>query len=102
MFVMCANGHMVTEKSSEIGQSVYECSWYKMPLKYRMYMLLMIQHSNRAFHLSACGLMNCDLERFVNVSKWPAMPERLSEEVERSESSSRSFKYCFSYIMSQK
>lgn len=68
MFIMCANGQMVTEKSFSIGQSVYETTWYKMPLKFRRHLLLMIQHSNRPFNLTACGLMCCNLEAFVTVS----------------------------------
>lgn len=72
MFILSLIGHLVTEKSFSIGESVYASQWYILPLKYRVYVPLMIQHSHRPFHLSAWGFMDCNLENFVVVSVYIA------------------------------
>lgn len=67
-FVYCALSENVTKDMAAIGDGVYECVWYRLPVKQQKLFLLPIQRSQKEFRMSGLGFVRCSLNAFTSVS----------------------------------
>lgn len=70
LFVLCFSGTLLTERLGQIGDAVYEATWYELPLKYQIHVRIIMMRSQREFELTAAKLITCKLETFVKVSRF--------------------------------
>lgn len=51
------------------SERIYESEWYRHPHSIQLSALLMIQRTHRPFFISAYGMMRCNLQSYIGVSK---------------------------------
>lgn len=68
MGCICYYGDLVTTTLMEISESTYQTLWYRQPLKYRLYTMLLIQYSHKQYNVSGYGLVDCNMESYSGVS----------------------------------
>lgn len=58
----------ITLKISEIGDIIYNERWYTYPNALQMYVILIIQNSQRNRYLSGFNIVYCNVETFGKVN----------------------------------
>ncbi|XP_051165500.1 putative odorant receptor 85d [Leptopilina boulardi] len=53
VFMYCSLGERVIQKSVSISREIYEMRWYRMDIKYRRLLIIIINRSNKPFELKA-------------------------------------------------
>lgn len=69
LFMYFYMGQIFHSQTKALSDGIYQVGWYRYPRTVRLYLLLMIQRSQRSFYLSAYGIMTLNLENFVVVSR---------------------------------
>ncbi|XP_014212679.1 uncharacterized protein LOC106642416 [Copidosoma floridanum] len=69
LFYTCWPGQKLVDKNVEFFMSLYFCGWYKLPIKTRYLIHLMMMRSSIARQLTAGPLINLNLENFGKVTK---------------------------------
>lgn len=66
-FLYCNVSDTVTTNLYDIGDTFFGCLWYTLPLAQQKLFILPIQRSQRRFHLTGLGLVDCSLRNFLSV-----------------------------------
>lgn len=70
LFAMCYVADKTVQNTSEIAMRTYtDLDWYKMPVKSRKYVQLLIEYSQEERHFTGGGLISCNLVKFAEVRK---------------------------------
>lgn len=62
-------GQNVHSGLMDLSDMIYQSEWYRYPCSVQRFVLLMMKRAQKPFYLSAYGVMRCNLENFVRVSK---------------------------------
>lgn len=68
-FVYCLLSENMTADMATIGTSVYECAWFRLPVKQQKLAMLAIQRAQKEFRMTGLGFVRCSLEVFASVSR---------------------------------
>lgn len=68
LFFLFFFGEILHTNLIDLGQMVYQSEWYRYPLCTQRFVLIMIMRAQHSFHVSAYGIVRCNLENFVGVS----------------------------------
>lgn len=66
-FIYCYFSEKVTQISLEIGVTIYDSTWYALPIKLQKLTILMISNSQREFRFKGFGMIDCSLAMFLSV-----------------------------------
>lgn len=65
--VYCYYSEIVTQTSFDIGEAIYDLSWYTLPIERQKMIILMIRKSQKKFRFNGFGIVDCSSETFVSV-----------------------------------
>lgn len=68
LFVFACLGSMISKEFREIGETAYNCKWYKYDKSSRKFVLLIIQRSQREFIFLGLSFFKNNLREFLLVS----------------------------------
>lgn len=64
----CYYGKVATDSFDIMGNTLYECNWYRLPLNLQKYFILMIQNAQKSIFYKASGIAILNMETFTKVS----------------------------------
>lgn len=67
MFIYCYCGNSITVNCEKITDAALQSCWYEYPIEYQQFMRHIIRRSQKAFHLTAFGIVECSFETFKKV-----------------------------------
>lgn len=63
----CYFGDLITVKSFNTSNAAYDVMWYRLPLRLRVHIKLIILFAQQRVHLSGMTVIICSLENFASV-----------------------------------
>lgn len=69
-FVFCNLSESITSELLAIGDTFYECGWYRLPVDQQKRILLPLRRSQKELRMTGLGMMDCSLQVFIKVSKY--------------------------------
>lgn len=67
-FLFCKSATMATHAISNVGNTVYNSSWYRYPPNKRRYLIPIMARSQKMVYLTGMGLVQCWLETYLKVN----------------------------------
>lgn len=67
IFALCHYATHLTNKSIGMGDVIYNCPWYLLPLQQQKMIILMVRHGHVPFVLDGYKIFPCSKESFVKV-----------------------------------
>lgn len=68
LFIFCELGNQVTQRYDVLGDSIYDISWYMLPLNTQQYLPMVISIAQNSVYLRGFGSANCTREVFKKVN----------------------------------
>lgn len=65
--VYCYYSEIVTQTSFDIGEAIYDSSWYTLTIERKKMIILMIRKSQKKFRFNGFGIVDCSSETFLSV-----------------------------------
>lgn len=69
LFFLFFFGEILHTDLLELSERIYQSEWYRYPVCTQRFVLIMIMRAQHSFHVSAYGIVRCNLENFVGVSE---------------------------------
>lgn len=69
LFFLFFFGEILHTNLIDLSEMVYQTEWYRYPVCIQRFVLIVIMRAQHSFHVSAYGVVRCNLENFVGVSK---------------------------------
>lgn len=69
-FIICETGNDITHRFSRVGDSIYNCAWYNLPLKLKKYIPTMIAITQKPLFVQGFGNIRCTRETLKTVMRY--------------------------------
>lgn len=68
LFILFFIGQKLHSELMDLNGMIYNSHWYRYPRSVQRFVFILMMRAQQPFHLSAYGIMECNLRNFVGVS----------------------------------
>lgn len=68
VFIVCELGQRIKDVCAEIGDMMYQCDWYLLPIEIKRFLVIILASLQQPVSLQCFGSISCERNIFEKVS----------------------------------